>query len=347
LGGDTNIMTLIIAALLSNAYLFHAVCLEDGVNLHGRWPLFGFEQRMDWWLTNDVRLHRVTRFDRAGFSELCRRLGIDVNDQNKRHFKYRPAHRLIIALSRMSHNCTLWEMSEKFQLSAQRVEEDFFDFVARIIAALDDPTSDCNIRWFTDAEAAAHQLNPRFPEWPDVWAFADGLFVRMLKPKRHASLWWSIYKKHYGVIFVIIVDWRGRIRFVSEGFQPTIDELKVMDYTQVSRKLASLSFPRDLMGMGDTTYAARPSMFYAPYAVNQMQNDGIATQAQKVIFNLKLRNVRVLSEHVNSQITSRWAILKEVSRLRRSHLPDLMKCACLLANFQFVFTGVYPIGVAG
>ena len=345
LSDDDDLMRLIIAILVSDAAIFHAACLEEAINPHGRWPLFGLEQRMDWWLSDDHQIHRHTRFDRAGFAELCQRLGIDVNDHDKRHFKYRPAHRLIIALNRLSRNCSLWEMSAKFQVSAQRIEADFFSFVERIINALDGAQSDCNIRWFTDAEAMAHQQNPPFPEWPDVLAFADGLFARMRKPTRRAGLWWSKFRQLYGLIFVIIVDWRGLIRFVSEGYQPITDELKVIDYTQLYRKEAPLSFPLGLMGMGDTTYAARPSMFYAPFAVNQLQNDGIATQAQKAIYNQKVRRIRVLSEHANAQISGRWAILKEVSRLHRSRLPDLMKCACLLTNFQYVFTGVYPIGV--
>jgi hypothetical protein len=147
-------------------------------------------------------------------------------------------------------------------------------------------------------------------------------------------------------LYQIITDTRGYIKFLSSGFQPTVSELDMIDFTLLARGDPPLSFPRGLMGMGDTAYARRPALFYAPYARDEMADEPNVSRADKELFNQKLRHVRVLSEHVNEQITGRWALLKEVSRIERTRLPTIMKCACLLANFHFVFTGIYPAGAA-
>ena len=133
-----------------------------------RWPLFDLDSRLDWVLKRSDHLAKYTRFERAEFAELCSRLGIDIDSREKHHFKYCPVHRcvllnvffgfdnilifffrflvclssgcsliMMISLSRLSRNCSLWEMERQTQLSGQRVEDDFFRCVDLIIDVLD------------------------------------------------------------------------------------------------------------------------------------------------------------------------------------------------------------------
>lgn len=157
--------------------------------------------------------------------------------------------------------------------------------------------------------------------------------------------WYSMYKSAFGMLFVVVVDRRGFIRFVSDGYQPIRAELDILFASFRQQHNRPFYLPAGTKGMGDIAYAARPHLFLAPYSRNLLCDSPLVSKFQKWNFNFRLRSFRVLSEHVFAHVLNKWTLRRGKMRIEKSTIPLLLNCACLLSNFIFKRSGIFPHGI--
>jgi hypothetical protein len=79
-----------------------------------------------------------------------------------------------------------------------------------------------HIQGWSPAEQAQWVLHPPPIQFPQCIGCVDGWYLRINKPTdfETAGHYYSQYKKYYALLFIVVVDRRGRIRFISPPRQP-------------------------------------------------------------------------------------------------------------------------------
>lgn len=73
---------------------------------------------------------------------------------------------------------------------------------------------------WTDAEQNEWKQRPTKTEFPEAIGCVDGFYIQINRPQVKPQLYWSQYKKFHGLLFIIVCDRAGRIRFLSPAVKP-------------------------------------------------------------------------------------------------------------------------------
>jgi hypothetical protein len=80
--------------------------------------------------------------------------------------------------------------------------------------------SDVGLNGWTSAEQAQWIARPAKTEFPEAIGCVDGFYVQINRPQKQPGLYWSQYKKYHSLLFILVCDRYGRIRYLSSAVKP-------------------------------------------------------------------------------------------------------------------------------
>lgn len=94
--------------------------------------------------------------------------------------------------------------------------------------------------------------------------------------------------------------------------------------------------------LGDGAYVGDPR-FLAPFPIDEMNPEHGLSNADKIYFNYRLRQVRVLPEHSFAWLKDWWLVLSGRVRFERERIASVVRAAVLLSNFIMIKRNSFPI----
>jgi len=164
----------------------------------------------------------------------------------------------------------------------------------------------------------------------------DGWYLRILRPGKgkHAHRYWSQYKQYHALLFLVVVDFTGRIRWLSSPKAP--------GHVSETGAFSSESFPflPQLRLLGDGAYTSDDRVII-PFALNELTEDGGVSADDKLVFNKALRKRRVIVEGSIGRLRQTWGILHHTFRLDRDRAEPIARAAAVLMNYLYSRRGTY------
>jgi hypothetical protein len=78
-------------------------------------------------------------------------------------------------------------------------------------------SNEIGLNGWTPAEQASWVAKPSVEEFPQCIGIVDGWYLQINRPMLQPGKYYSQYKKHHAILFLIIIDRVGRIRLMSDA----------------------------------------------------------------------------------------------------------------------------------
>lgn len=279
-------------------------------------------------IRHSPRYPNLCRLDDTEARKLLTILGLDPNSKRKKA-KFTYFQEFTMFLLQISSHHTLGFKRFEFDYSEKRIRFNLLYWAEQIVNILDAPNSVDKIQFFEQKEIDSFRDNPKVNSFKSCIGILDGTYLKIARP-RHPAIqrrYYSWYKGSHCILFLVICDRLGRIRYVDTGVPPRAHS-EIGSFCRADLFLADDLF---LLGDGPFVSDSRCKVPFTYPQIDALEFDPFE-QAKREKYNIELRKQRVLIEWIFGRIKTYFPIFDYRWKSAIHLLPVVFRAGCLLYN---------------